>query len=289
MPRATYELEQGGALDGRQFELAIRRLADGLAYGTDRSPFLGTGLEYAQSRRYAPGDPVRSIDWRVTARTGRFHVKEYEAPRRMPAYLLVDTSATMTLSSTARSKYALAVQIAGGLALACLDRASPVGVLGVGELPLHYRPSLSRGQILEWLHRLRRYRVDEATSLGRRLAELAPTLSERSLVVCLSDLHDPGALQSLCRLGQQHDAVVLHLVDPAEGGLQKAGFLRAREAETGRAFSAPASRVWTDPEAAARQLRRARVDHLLLRTDRPFVQLLRQFLAARGLLGRGAR
>jgi uncharacterized protein (DUF58 family) len=108
-------------------------------------------------------------------------------------------------------------------------------------------------------------------------------------VICLSDLHDPDALQTLCRLGQRHDAVVVHLVDPAERGLEKAGFLRAREAETGRSFSAPASRVWADPEAAARELRRARVDHLELRTDRPFLQLLRRFFAVRGLLGRGAR
>jgi uncharacterized protein (DUF58 family) len=284
-----YELERPDGLDGRQFELAIRRLADGLAYGTDRSPFLGAGLEYAQSRRYAPGDPVRTIDWRVTGRTGRYHVKEFEAPRRMPAYLLVDTSASMTVSSIARSKYAVAVQLAGGLALACLERASPVGLLGIGERALHFRPSLSRGQILEWLHLLRRYRVDEQTTIGRRLAELGPALSERSLVVCLSDLHDPQAIPALKRLAHQHDTVAIQLIDPAEEGLSGAGFLRAQEAETGRGFATPAARCWTDSEAAGRELRRARVDHLPLRTDRPLVHRLRQFLAARGLLGRGAR
>ncbi len=283
------ELAREGVPDARQFEVAIRRLADGLAYGADRSPFVGAGIEYVQSRRYQPGDPVRAIDWRVTARTGRPHVKEYEAPRRVPAYLLVDTSASMTVASGPRSKYAVAVQLAGGLALACLDRASPVGVLGAGERALHIRPSMSRAQVLQWLHLLRRYRVDEGTTLARRVTELGPTLTERALVFVLSDLHDPPALPVLKRLAQAHDVVALQLVDPAEEGLAGGGFLRAQEVETGRALVAPARRRWVDADAIGRDLRRGAVDHLAIRVDQPFVHRLRHFLRARGLLGRGAR
>jgi uncharacterized protein (DUF58 family) len=276
-------------LDARQFLLAVKKLADSLGYGTDRSPFLGAGFEFVQSRLYQAGDPIRSIDWRVTARTGRLFVKEYETPRRMPCYLLLDTSASMTVSSVPRSKYAVALHLAGGLALACLDRASPVGVMGVGGRELHIEPSLSRARVLEWLHLLRRFRYDEPTTIAERIARLAPSLPSRSLVLLLSDLHDDDGLAALKLLAQRHDVAVFQLLDPAERGLAGGGFLRGREAETGRAFVTRARRAWTDPAQVAAGLRSAGIDHLLIDTDRPFVARVRQFCRSRNLIGRGAR
>lgn len=282
-------LETCDTLNSRQFILAVKRLADSFNYGMDRSPFLGSGIEFVQSRPYQWGDPVRSIDWRVTARTGRIYVKEYEAPKRLPCYLLIDTSASMTVSSVKRSKYAVAVHVAGGLAFACLERVSPVGVVGVGGRDFRIEPSLSKDQIMQWLHRLRRFRYDEPTELGRRIAELAPTLTTRALVIVLSDLHDPDALPALKLLAQKHDCAVLQLMDPAERGLGGSGFLRAREAETGRPFVTHGRTRWLDPAAVAEELKRAGIDHLLIETDTPFVPKLREFFKSRNLLGRGAR
>ncbi|MGL5097786.1 MAG: DUF58 domain-containing protein, partial [Planctomycetia bacterium] len=238
---------------------------------------------------YQWGDPVRSIDWRVTARTGRFFVKEFENPRSVPCWLLVDTSASMVVSSQRKSKYQTAVQIAGGIALAALDRVSPVGLLGVGGREIRVEPSLAKPQVLQWLHRLRSFRYDEPTAVGRRLAELAPSLGQRCLVVLLSDLHDPSAVPGLRLLAQRHDCVALHLVDPAERGVPRGGVVHAHEAETGRAVVAWSAGGGYDPDAVAPELRRAGVDYLQITPGKPFAADLRRFFRCRNILGRGTR
>lgn len=282
-------LDTSDTLNARQFFLAARKLADSFSYGTDRSPFLGAGIEFVQSRPYQWGDPIRSVDWRVTARTGRIHVKEYEAPKRLPCQLLLDTSASMTISSIRRSKYATALQVAGGLAFACLDRASPVGVVGVGSGKLRIEPSLSSDQVRQWLHRLRRFRYDETTTIGRRIGELSPSLNSRALVILLSDLHDPACLPALKLLAQRHDCAVLQFRDPAESSFRGSGFLRAREAETGRPFVTHGGHRWLDHDGVADDLKRSGIDHLVIETDKPFARNLREFFRARNLLGRRAR
>lgn len=282
-------LQSLDTLDSRQFLIAIRKLADSLGFGVDPSPFLGAGVEYVQSRPYVHGEPVRAIDWRVTARTGKYYVKEFETPKRIPVYLLVDTSASMAITSYRKSKYSVGVHIAGGLAFACLDRISPVGIVGVGGRSLRIAPSLSKQQIMEWLHHLRSYRFDEPTQVTRKIREIVPRLKERTLMIVISDLHDGAVVPTIKRMAQQHDCVVLQLRDPAERGLNHGGFLRAREAETGREFVTTGGGGWLDQQRVEREFRRGGVDHLLIDTDRPFAMTMRQFFKARGLLGRGAR
>jgi len=276
-------------LDARQFTIAVKKLADALAYGTDRSPYLGSGVEFVQSRPYQPGDSVRHIDWRVTARTGKHFVKEFEVPKSLPCLLLVDTSASMAVASTRRSKYETALVVAGGLAFACLDRVSPVGVVGVGERALRVRPSLSKTRVLEWLLRLRSYRYDERTTLGLRLREVIPSLPNRVLMIVLSDLHDPDALPALRRASEVHDVVVVRFEDPAETALRGAGFFRAREAETGREFVTHGRRRSVDFAAVDAELRKSAIDRVVVRTDRPYVSDLRRLFASRAHLLRGVR
>jgi uncharacterized protein (DUF58 family) len=283
------ELDALSHLDERQFALAVRRLADSLSYGSDASPFLGAGIEYVQSRLYQIGDPIKAIDWRVTARTGKFHVKEYEAPKRMPVYLLVDNSASMCVSSQRVSKYAWAVQLAGGLALAAVSRLSPVGMITCGEARINLRPSLSRQQIMQWLHRLRRYRLDERTSLAESLQMVETMSGQRCLIIVLSDMHDPAGLPALQPLAEKHDCIVLQLVDPAEAGRVRGGWLRAQEAETAREFVTSGRARWVDDVLLAAELKRGAIDHMRLQIDRPFISHLRAFLRRRDCLGRMAR
>ena len=118
-------IDEFHAMEARQFVIELRKLADGLSYGIDKSPYVGSGIEFAQSRPYQEGDSVRQIDWKVTARTDKVYIKEFESQRGMPCYLLLDTSASMTVSSGPPTKYETMLKIAGGLALASLDRVSP--------------------------------------------------------------------------------------------------------------------------------------------------------------------
>ena len=284
--------EEHAKLEDHDFEIAVRRLADSLDYGSDASPYVGAGVDYAQSRPFVDGDPVRDIDWKVTARTARFHVKEYEVLKSMPIYLLVDTSASMNFTSQTLSKYDVAVRLAGALALAGMRRHSPVGILGCGDRRLHFAPSLSRRQIFQWLHELRRRRFDEGTNLARRVEEVAGILRCRCLVIIISDLHDREAVSTIKRMGQRHDGIVLRILDPAERGRLRAGFFRAMEAETGTAFVAHGGSRWFGREGVQQKghaLTSAGIDYLPLWTDRSFITALRQFLNRRDSLWRNTR
>jgi hypothetical protein len=151
------------------FDIVIRRLADDLAFGSDTSRLVGSGLEYASSRPYIPGDSERLLNWRLTARTGRAFVREYEALKRTSAYLVVDTSASMAVSSAARTKHDLAVWIASALGLVAQRRMSPVAVVGAGERSVPLAASLSRNDLWNALEPLRAHDFAEGTSLGERL------------------------------------------------------------------------------------------------------------------------
>ena len=248
---------------------------------------MGSGLEYASSRPYIPGDSVRLLNWRLTARTGRAFVREYEALKRTSAYLVVDTSASMAVSSTARTKHDLAVWIASALGLVAQRRMSPVAVVGAGERSVPLAASLSRNDLWNALEPLRAHDFAEGTSLGERLRQTAARATRASLFVILSDLHDPDAVAAIRSTAQRHDAMVLHLLDPTETRPLGAGFVRAREAETGRAFLGTSRSRFGAPDLVRDELLRSGADYLRLVTDQPFIPPLRHFLGSRGMFARG--
>src|SRR5262249_2344528 len=158
-----------------------------------------------------------------------------------------------------------------------------------GGRDLRVEPSLSKPRILQWLHQLRHFRYDEPTAIARRIADLAPTLSCRSLVLVLSDLYEPDALAALKLLAQKDDGAVFRVLAPSERGGRGGGSRHARGAETGRPFVPRSRRAWTDPAPLAAELRQAGIDHLVIETDRPFAARVRHFCRSRNLLGRGSR
>lgn len=275
-----------------QFELVLKRLADDLTYGTDASRFVGAGVDYAQTRLFAYGDSVRSIDWKVTARTGRFHVKEYEATKRSPLFVLLDTSASMAISSLGPgmpSKHDAAVWLGSALALVGLRRRSPVSILSCGDRDEggEGAPSLSSGRVWRRIEHLRVSSRGECTTLTRQIGKVESLALYTSTVIILSDLHEPGAVDAIKRLGQRHDVIVVQLQDPSEHAALRAGFVRGREAETGAEFLAARRGVaMLDVRA---ELIGAGIDHLLLRTDEPAIPAVRRMLSTHGRGPKGAR
>ena len=271
------------------FEMVVRRLADDLAFGADNSLFVGGGLEYASSRPYQPGDSVRALNWRLTARTGRPFVKEYEALKRTCVYLVVDTSASMAVASTALSKHDVAVWVAAAVGLLAQRRLSPVAILGAGERTTPLYPSLLSNDLWHALDPLRAHAFAEGTHLSRRLSDLGDRAARRSVFLIVSDLHDPGALGAVRHAAQKHECAVLHTIDPAEGGRLGAGFFRGREAETGATFLAHSRAAWDRSASLQDELARSCVDYLPLRTGESFIAPLRHFLSTRGRASRGSR
>ena len=260
-------------ISARQFDLTIKRLADDLTYGNDASRFVGAGVDYAQTRPYTLGDSIRSIDWKVTARTGRFHVKEYDAPKRVTVYVVVDTSQSMAAASVPLSKQGLAVWAAAAIALASIRRRSPVALLSGGDRGSVPPPTLSRSLAMRWLDELRLERAEERTRAAVRLDQILRIADRMSLVVLISDLHDPAMVDAAIRLRQRHDVVVLQPVDPAEGGALKAGFIRGEEAETGaEVFLSSRRRI--GGSSPGKRLADGAIDHVAIGTDEPVGTIL---------------
>ena len=271
------------------FEMVARRLADDLAFGSDASLFVGSGLEYAQSRPYEPGDSVRQLDWRITAKTGKAFVKQYETLKRIAIYLVIDTSSSMSVSSGRLSKHDLAIWIASALGLVGQRRLSPVAVVGGGERETRLEPSLAQGDLWRAMEPLRTHARSESTKMADRIRSLEPRLTRSSILLVLSDLHDREIGASLRHAAQKHDVIVLHLEDPAEKNRLRAGFFRGVEAETGRMFLGGGLQRWRDQPNIVQELIRAGVSYLHLRSDLPFIPPLRHFLASRAAMTRGSR
>lgn len=280
---SPHELARG------DFEMVVRRLADDLAFGADNSRFLGSGLEYASSRPYQVGDSVRALNWRLTARTGKPFVKEYEALKRTCVYIVVDTSASMGVSSSALSKHDLAVWIAAAVGLVAQRRLSPVAVVSAGERSTKVVPSLSGGELWQAIEPLRASSAAEETRLGECLRRLQARVARSSVILVVSDLHDPEAIPALREAAHRHDCAVVHTIDPAEASALRAGFFRGQESETGRTFLGRGGGVPARAGEVRAELARCGADYLPLRTDAPFVAPLRRFLAERAFLTRGSR
>src|SRR5512141_2446600 len=97
-------------------ELRARLIVEGFIAGLHRSPYHGFSVEFAEHRQYMPGDEIKHVDWKIYARTDRYYIKQYEEETNLKAYIVLDTSRSMSFASAGRiSKLEYASYLAASL------------------------------------------------------------------------------------------------------------------------------------------------------------------------------
>lgn len=202
------------------------RMPRSVLAGASFSRLRGRGMEYAESRTYYPGDDVRAIDWKVTARTGRAHTKLFREERERPVILAVDLSPSMFFGTRRALKSVVAVEAAALIAWAAVRRGDRIGALVLGERAhAELRPVSSRHGALAVLRALSSL-SEPPEDAGRGGPSLLDETARRvqqvarpgSLVFVVSDFYDAGAgvESQLSRLRRHADVVALWVHDPIE-------------------------------------------------------------------------
>ncbi|AQQ67523.1 hypothetical protein Mag101_07630 [Microbulbifer agarilyticus] len=211
----------------RQLRLFKPRVNRSDQSGNLLTRYRGRGMNFEEVRYYQPGDDVRSIDWRVTARTGKTHTKLFQEERERPVVILLDLRSPMFFGSQNAFKSVAACSIASALCWAGLQHGDRIGALIFSDQGVNtVRPRRSHHAVLAAIHGM----VDSATSLDSPIAAdgsqpLSALLEEArrvarpgSAVFLISDCHDLDASceQSLYLLTRHADLQILRVSDPLE-------------------------------------------------------------------------
>jgi uncharacterized protein (DUF58 family) len=201
-------------------ELVARQVVEGFLTGRHRSPYHGFSVEYLDHRAYAFGDDLRALDWKLLARTDKYHVKLFRDETNLRATILLDCSASMSFKSGALSKLEYGSYLAAALAHLMLRQNDAVGlVLFDREVRTAVPPRARPSQFRQILNLLDQARAGNDTDVGAVLHSIAERIKRRGLVIVISDLIDDAAriangLQHFRH--DKHEVVVFHVMDDAE-------------------------------------------------------------------------
>ena len=272
----------------------IRRL-DGRVQGAYRTPYRGSGLDFAGLRGYVEEDDARHIDWNATARLDEPQVRQYTEDRELTVWLVLDRSASMTVGRPGHGKHEVLTELALTLARLFGRGGNRVGaVLHDGTAARVVPPGVGRLHALRIGCELDRTAASPAavtTDFAVMLDAVASLARRRSLIVVVSDFIGTGEWDKpLLRLVHRHDVVALRVLDAADDDLPDAGLLVVEDAETGEQLlvdsSDPLFRsrfqagVQERDAAVAGRMRRAGVPLHRIGTDRDPVEALVEVVAA---------
>lgn len=270
----------------------------GSVSGRHRSPVKGSALEFAQYRKYVPGDDTRRLDWRTWGRTDRYYIKEFEADTNLRLCFIVDTSGSMNYGEEGATRLDYARRIVGTLSYLAVNQGDAVGLYAgsAGESRTGFsqeippkRGPLHLGVLLDHLAELE---ASGDTGLVEAIHQAAEKISQRALIVIVSDLFFPveplrEAFQHL--RFRKHDIALFHLLDREEVEFDFDRPTRFLDLEGG-------SSLLADPSLIRRRYREAvthyleQVDQIVNQSvidyhrtflDEPYDQALARFLMGR--------
>lgn len=244
--------------------------------GQYSSAFKGRGLEFEEVREYRVGDDIRTIDWNVTARTGRLHVKLYREERDLTVLVLADLSASTRFGSGVMTVHDMIAEVSGLFALAAARRDRVGAILFDGALREVIPPR--RG----WRHGLRVVHQvlssapgDGGTGIVEALSTAARLLHRRGIVVIVVDGACPLPQRELAGLTARHEVVVVRVSDPLLQRARMPVVLPVRDAEgRGRGLFAGKGRLPSAPAGNG-------IDLVELSTQEDYLPAIRGLLRRR--------
>ena len=276
----------------RLLEITTRHLVTEVFAGEYSSAFKGRGIEFADVREYQPGDEIRTIDWNVTARSGKPYVKRYSEERELSIVLAVDLSGSTVFGTQERSKQEYAAEVAALVAFAAAKKGDRAGLMiFTDRVELWIPPKKGARHALRLVRELLAFEpTHPGTSFTAASERLGHVLKRRSVVFFVSDFQSDDVDSAMARLAR-HDLVAVHVGDVREAELPSVGIVSVRDPETGRVevldTSSSRVRAWYHEASRSRKqavhevLRRRGVDEVDLRTDQPYIHELIEFFRRR--------
>ncbi|MCK5580957.1 MAG: DUF58 domain-containing protein [Candidatus Omnitrophica bacterium] len=228
----------------RRIQITTSRLVTDVFAGQYHSVFKGRGMEFDEVREYQIGDDVRTIDWNVTARTGKAHVKKFVEERELTVMLLVDVSRSCRFASVNALKSRLAAEIAAVLAFSAIRNNDKVGVIiFTDKIEKFIPPQKGVQNVLRVIREVLYFEPEnKQTDVSRALEYLSKVTTRKTVSFLISDFFvsstDDESVERLRKAlaitNKRHDLVAITLDDPIECRLPECGLLELEDGETGQ-------------------------------------------------------
>jgi uncharacterized protein (DUF58 family) len=269
--------------------------------GRHRSPIKGASLEFAEYRKYVPGDDLRRMDWRAWGRSDRFYIREFEADTNLRLCLIVDTSGSLDFSNGGITKLRLMQSLAGTLAYVASKQGDAVGLYCAGKgFHTEIRPRRNVSHLRLVLDQLAGLRAEGETGLAEALHQAAEGIQQRALVAVFSDLFiNPESLRKCFQhlKFRKHDVAMFHLLDRSEIDFDFDRPMRFLDMEGGDPIMADPSLMARQYRAAVKDymvavegiMREAAVDYQRVNLDDSVAEVLARLLKGRQVKHKGGR